>query len=81
MTELIGVWTALDHITRENGCLVVIPGTRSEGLRRAIAVHYASAHCEDIWRGETKTIGNFNPRLDIRLVRGQDPNRYAQPGP
>ena len=50
---------------------------RTEDLRRAIAVHYANSHCEDIWRGETKTIGNFNPRLDIRLVRGKDPHRYA----
>ena len=51
--------------------------TALKNLRRAIAVHYASSHCEDIWHGETKTIGNFNPRLDIRLVRGQDPHHYA----
>ena len=130
--RIVGVWTALDAITRENGCLVVLPGThtgellehdypdwehqnflffgakgidvdqrvhlemdpgdtlffhpllvhgsgynRTENLRRAIAVHYASSHCEDIWRGETKTIGDFNPRLDIRLIRGQDPRHYA----
>ncbi len=134
--RIVGVWTALDTITRENGCLVVIPGThtgellehdypdwehknflffgakgidvdqrvhlemdpgdtlffhpllvhgsgfnRTECLRRAIAVHYASSHCQDIWQGETKTIGTFNPRLDIRLVRGNDPNNYAQPAP
>ena len=54
---------------------------RTENLRRAIAVHYASSHCQDIWHGETKTIGTFNPRLDIRLVRGNDPNNYAQPAP
>ena len=130
--RIVGVWTALDAAVRENGCLVVLPGThaggllehdypdwehrnflflgakgidadqrvhlemdpgdtvffhpllvhgsgynRTGGLRRAVAVHYASAHCEDIWHGETKTIGNFNPRLDIRLVRGNDPNNYA----
>ena len=43
----------------------------------AIAVHYASSHCQDIWHGETKTIGNFNPRLDIRLTKDQDPHNYA----
>ena len=132
--SIVGVWTALEPATRENGCLVVLPGThtgellehdypdwehqnflflgakgidadqrahlemdpgdtvffhpllvhgsgfnRTEGLRRAIAVHYANSHCEDIWEGATEYIGEYNPRFDCRLVCGQDPNNYAQP--
>ena len=133
---IVGVWTALEPVTRENGCLVVLPGThtgdllehdypdwehrnflflgakgidadqrvhlemdpgdtvffhplllhgsgfnRTEGLRRAIAVHYASAHCDDIWHGKTEFTSGFDPRLDYRLIRGQDPNNYTQPAP
>ena len=132
--RIVGVWTALERVTRENGCLVVMPGThrgelrehdypdwehknhlfvgvkdldaegrvhiemepgdtvffhpllihgsglnRTQGLRRAIAVHFASAECEDIWNGTTEFVPGVNPRLDYRLVRGADPNGYAAP--
>ena len=130
--SIVGVWTALDNITRENGCLVMIPGShkgethahdypdwehknflfvgvkdvdasgrvhiemepgdtvffhsntihgsgfnRTEDLRRAIAVHFASAHCEDIWGGERQKLDKYSPREDYRLVRGHDPNDYV----
>jgi phytanoyl-CoA hydroxylase len=133
--HIVGVWTALEKVTRENGCLVVIPGThkgelleheypdwehqnflffgvkdldrskrvhiemepgdtvffhsllihgsgfnKTQGLRRAIAVHYANSQCEDIWDGKTELLGGFNPRLDYRLVRGEDPHGYAAGG-
>ena len=45
----------------------------------AIAVHYANSHCEDIWEGATEYVGEYSPRFDCRLVRGQDPNNYVQP--
>lgn len=130
--RIVGVWTALDTITRENGCLVMIPGShkgetlahdypdwehknhlfvgvkdldasgrvhiemepgdtvffhsniihgsgfnRTEGLRRAIAVHFANARCEDIWGGERHQLDKYSPRDDYRLVRGEDPNGYV----
>ena len=130
--QIVGVWTALEKITRENGCLVVIPGShkgellehdypdwehknflffgvkdldasgrihiemeagdtvffhsmmihgsgfnRTQHLRRAIAVHFANARCEDIWQGDTKLLDKYDPRLDYRLVRGEDPNDYV----
>ncbi len=130
--NIVGTWTALEPVTRENGCLVVLPGThtgellehdypdwehhnflflgakgidpdrrvhlemepgdtvffhpllvhgsgfnRTEGLRRAIAVHYANANCEDIWGGTTDYVQGIDPRLDYRLVRGEDPHCYA----
>lgn len=31
---IVGTWTALEACTRENGCLVVVPGSHREGLRR-----------------------------------------------
>jgi phytanoyl-CoA hydroxylase len=132
--RIVGVWTALERITRENGCLVVIPGShhgellehdypdwehknylflgvknldasgrvhlemepgdtvlfhpllihgsglnRTQTPRRAFAVHFASAHCEDIWQGETTFVSGIDPRLDYRLVRGADPHGYAAP--
>jgi phytanoyl-CoA hydroxylase len=130
--KIVGVWTALENITRDNGCLVVVPGShqgellehdypdwefknflfvgvknfdldarvhlemepgdtlffhplivhgsglnRTDGLRRAIAVHFASAHCEDLWGGSTEFVPGIDPRLDYRLMRGSDPNGYA----
>lgn len=130
--SIVGVWTALDRITRENGCLVMIPGShrgethahdypdwehknflflgvkdvdvsgrvhiemepgdtvffhsniihgsgfnRTEGLRRAIAVHFASSHCEDVWGGHKQMLDEHSPRDDYRLVRGEDPNDYV----
>jgi phytanoyl-CoA hydroxylase len=130
--KIVGVWTALEKITRENGCLVMVPGShkgkthehdypdwehknflflgvkdvdssgrvhiemepgdtvffhsniihgsgfnRTEGLRRAIAVHFASARCEDIWGGEKKHLDKHSPRDDYRLVRGDDPFGYV----
>jgi phytanoyl-CoA hydroxylase len=130
--SIVGAWTALDSITRENGCLVMLPGShkgethahdypdwehnnhlflgvkdadtsgrvhiemepgdtvffhsniihgsgfnRTENLRRAIAVHFASAHCEDIWGGEKQKLDKYSPRDDYRLVRGEDPNNYV----
>lgn len=130
--QIVGVWTALEKITRENGCLVVIPKShkgethphdypewehknylfvgvkdvdssdrvhlemeagdtvffhsniihgsgfnRTDDLRRAIAVHFASAHCEDIWGGQRQKLNKHSPRDDYRLVRGQDPNDYV----
>lgn len=52
----------------------------TEGLRRAIAVHFANARCDDIWQGRSDTVKGINPRNDFRLVRGEDPNGYAFPG-
>jgi phytanoyl-CoA hydroxylase len=130
--SIVGVWTALDRITRENGCLVMIPGShrgethahdypdwehknflflgvkdvdasgrvhiemepgdtvffhsniihgsgfnRTEGLRRAIAVHFASSHCEDVWDGHKQMLDEHSPRDDYRLVRGDDPKDYV----
>jgi phytanoyl-CoA hydroxylase len=130
--SIVGVWTALDRITRENGCLVMIPGShkgethphdypdwehknhlflgvkdvdasgrvhiemepgdtvffhsniihgsgfnRTTELRRAIAVHFADANCEDIWGGEKQKLDKYSPRDDYRLVRGHDPNDYV----
>jgi phytanoyl-CoA hydroxylase len=130
--RIVGVWTALEKTTRENGCLVMIPGShkqeildhdypdwehknhlfvgvkdldasgrvhlemepgdtaffhsqiihgsgfnRTQDLRRAIAVHFANAHCEDIWGGEKQMLDKYSPRLDYRLVRGTDPNGYV----
>jgi phytanoyl-CoA hydroxylase len=130
--QIVGVWTALEKITRENGCLVMIPGShkgelreheypdwehqnflffgvkdldasdrvhiemdpgdtvffhskiihgsgfnRTQHLRRAIAVHFANAQCEDIWQGDVKKLDKFDPRGDYRLVRGNDPNNYV----
>jgi phytanoyl-CoA hydroxylase len=130
--RIVGVWTALEKVTRENGCLVVIPGThkgellehdypdwefknflfvgvkgvdtegrlhiemepgdtvffhpllihgsglnKTQGLRRAIAVHYANALCEDIWDGKTEFAPGVDPRADYRCVRGSDPHGYA----
>jgi phytanoyl-CoA hydroxylase len=130
--QIVGVWTALEKITRENGCLVMIPGShkgevlehdypdwehknflfvgvkdldasgrvhiemepgdtvffhsmiihgsgfnRTQDLRRAIAVHFASARCEDIWAGQKHKLDKYDPRLDYRLVRGEDPNDYV----
>lgn len=130
--SIVGVWTALEPITRENGCLVMIPGShkgetldhdypewehknflfvgvkdldasgrvhiemepgdtaffhsniihgsglnRTEDLRRAIAVHFANARCEDIWGGEKQMLDKYSPRDDYRLVRGDDPHDYV----
>jgi len=130
--SIVGVWTALDRITRKNGCLVMIPGShkgethahdypdwehknflflgvkdvdargrvhiemepgdsvffhsniihgsglnRTDGLRRAIAVHFASAHCEDVWGGHKQMLDGYSPRDDYRLVRGEDRNDYV----
>ncbi|MDJ0789023.1 MAG: phytanoyl-CoA dioxygenase family protein [Myxococcota bacterium] len=130
--RIVGAWTALDRVTRENGCLVVIPGShqgpllehdypdwehknflfvgakgidverrvhlemepgdtvffhpllihgsgfnKTDGLRRAFAVHFANANCEDIWEGRTESIGKIVPREDFRLVRGRDPHGYG----
>lgn len=130
--NIVGVWTALQKVTRENGCLVVIPGShkgelldhdypdwehknylfvgvkgvdtqgrmhiemepgdtvffhpllihgsglnKTQGLRRAIAVHFVNSRSEDIWHGKTEFAPGVDPRLDYRLVRGEDPNRYA----
>ncbi len=130
--HIVGVWTALQQITRENGCLVMIPGShqgellehdypdwehlnhlfvgvkgvdaservhlemepgdtaffhpliihgsgfnKTQGMRRAIAVHYANAGCEDIWAGEKQMLDKHSPRDDYRLVRGSDPHRYC----
>jgi phytanoyl-CoA hydroxylase len=130
--RIVGVWTALDEITRENGCLVMVPGShkgetlphdypdwehknflfvgvqdvdasgrvhiemepgdtvffhsniihgsglnRTDGLRRAIAVHFANARCEDIWGGQKQMLDKHSPRDDYRLVRGEDPNDYV----
>jgi len=130
--RIVGVWTALEKITREKGCLVMVPGShkgethahdypdwehknflfvgvkdvdaegrvhiemepgdtvffhsniihgsgfnRTEDLRRAIAVHFASAHCEDTWGGKRQMLDEHSPRDDYRLVRGQDPNGYV----
>jgi phytanoyl-CoA hydroxylase len=30
---IVATWTALEPVTRENGCLVVVPGTHKHGLR------------------------------------------------
>ena len=131
--SILGAWTALEPITRENGCLVMLPGShrgellehdypdwehqnflfvgvkgvdlgnrihlemepgdtvffhslmihgsgfnRTQGLRRAIAVHFASTHCEDIWAGSTEFVPGIDPRLDYRVVRGRDPHGYAR---
>jgi phytanoyl-CoA hydroxylase len=131
--RIVGVWTALEPITRENGCLVMIPGShrgelleheypdwehqnhlfvgvkgvdasvrvhlemqpgdtaffhpliihgsgfnKTQGLRRAIAVHYANANCEDVWGGERQMLDKYSPRDDYRLARGADPNGYCQ---
>jgi phytanoyl-CoA hydroxylase len=118
---IVGTWTALEPCTRENGCLVVVPGThtgellphenpdwewvnrayfgargvgahasrvhlemepgdtvffhpvllhgsgrnRSQGFRRAISAHYASARCRFLPGAEP--IGQRRPYL---LVRG-----------
>ena len=130
--SIVGVWSALEPITRENGCLVMIPGShkgethahdypdwehknhlflgvkdvdssgrvhiemepgdtvffhsniihgsgfnKTEGLRRAIAIHFANARCEDIWGGHKQTLDKYSPRDDYRLVRGEDPNGYV----
>jgi phytanoyl-CoA hydroxylase len=130
--HIVGVWTALEKVTRENGCLVMIPGShkgevleheypdwehknflfvgvkdvdasgrvhlemepgdtaffhskmihgsgfnRTQDLRRAIAVHFANARCEDVWGPEKHKLSTFSPRLDYRLVRGDDPNGYV----
>jgi phytanoyl-CoA hydroxylase len=32
--QIVGTWTALEACTRENGCLVVVPGSHRDGLRR-----------------------------------------------
>ena len=50
---------------------------RTQDLRRAIAVHFASARCEDIWAGQKHKLDKYDPRLDYRLVRGEDPNDYV----
>jgi phytanoyl-CoA hydroxylase len=131
--SIVGVWTALQPIDLENGCLVVIPGThtgplldhdypdwehknhlfvgvkdldasgrvhlemqpgdtvffhprlihgsgfnKTTGLRRAIAVHFASGQCEDLWGGETEFVPGHDPRDDYRLVRGEDPKGHAR---
>ncbi|MEE3330143.1 MAG: phytanoyl-CoA dioxygenase family protein [Myxococcota bacterium] len=133
--NIVGVWTALQKVTRENGCLVVIPGShkselldhdypdwehknylfvgvkgvdtegrhhiemepgdtvffhpllihgsgfnKTQGLRRAIAVHFANANSEDIWHGKTEFARGVDPRRDYRLVRGNDPNGYVGAG-
>jgi phytanoyl-CoA hydroxylase len=130
--SIVGTWTALDKITRENGCLVMIPGShkgethphdypdwehknhlfvgvknvdasgrvhiemepgdtvffhsniihgsgfnRTSDLRRAIAVHFANARCEDIWEGRKQKLHKYSPRDDYRLVRGEDPHDYV----
>ncbi|KAM6154186.1 phytanoyl-CoA dioxygenase, peroxisomal [Erethizon dorsatum] len=31
--RIVGVWTAMEHINRNNGCLVVLPGTHKGSLR------------------------------------------------
>jgi phytanoyl-CoA hydroxylase len=123
---IVGTWTALEPCTRENGCLVVLPGThkgellphelpdwdyvnfayfgvkgvdadsarvhlemepgdtvffhplllhgsgrnRTDGFRRAISAHYASAACRFLPGAEP--VGQKRPYL---LVRGQ-----AHPG-
>ncbi|HIF92964.1 MAG TPA: phytanoyl-CoA dioxygenase family protein [Myxococcales bacterium] len=130
--QIVGVWTALDRTTRENGCLVMIPEShkgeihphdypdwehknhlfigvkdvdpsgrvhlemepgdtaffhskiihgsgfnRTEGMRRAIAVHFANSRCEDVWAGHHHKLDKYSPRDDYRLVRGEDPNDYV----
>jgi phytanoyl-CoA hydroxylase len=134
--QIVGVWTALEKIPREKGCLVVIPGShkgeilaheypdwehqnhlfvgvkdldasgrvhlemepgdtaffhsmiihgsgfnRTQELRRAIAVHFANARCEDVWGGHQQMLDKFSPRLDYRLARGEDPNDYVSEKP
>ena len=114
--SIVGVWSALEPITRENVCLMMIPGShkgethandypdcehknhlflgvkdvdsstrvhiemeagdpeffhsniihgsgfnKTEGLRRAIAIHFANARCEDIWGGHKQTRGKYSP--------------------
>ena len=133
--QIVGVWTALEDIPREKGCLVVVPGShkgelrehdypdwehknflfvgidgaqelervhlemkagdtvffhpltihgsglnKTQGYRRAIAVHFANANCEDIWEGKTTFTEGVDPRLDYRLLRGSDPHGYAAEG-
>jgi len=124
--QIVGTWTALEPCTRENGCLVVVPGShkgellkhenvdwewvnlayfgaegvgahpervhlemqpgdtvifhpillhgsgrnRSEGFRRAISTHYASARCRFLPGAES--VGEHRPYL---RVRG---NEYAE---
>lgn len=119
--RIVGTWTALERCTRENGCLVVLPGShrggllahelpgwdhvnaayfgvkdvgdtaarvhlemepgdtvlfsplllhgsgrnRTEGFRRAISAHYASAACRYLPGGESVA-----QRRHYRLVRG-----------
>ena len=122
--RMVGSWTALEPVTRENGCLVGIPGThtaeilphelpnwefvnfgfvgvagigaderrvhfeldpgdvvlfhphlihgsgrnRTQGFRRSILTHFASAHCEF-----NETLGKLLPQRYYTLVRGEWP--------
>ncbi|MBW2230112.1 MAG: phytanoyl-CoA dioxygenase family protein [Deltaproteobacteria bacterium] len=123
--RIVGTWTALEPVHKENGCLVAIPGShhgeimahehpdwdyvnlgyvgvsgigaddrrvhfelqpgdtilfhphlihgsgrnRSEGFRRAISAHFASAHCE-----MTPQLASFLPSRYYTPVRGERPS-------
>ncbi|KAH7976286.1 hypothetical protein HPB52_010762 [Rhipicephalus sanguineus] len=53
--RIVCAWTALEKVTRENGCLVAIPGSHHGELLEhgypeweAISCHYAASECEYI---------------------------------
>ncbi|XP_073657753.1 phytanoyl-CoA dioxygenase, peroxisomal isoform X2 [Tursiops truncatus] len=53
--SIVCAWTAMEHIDRDNGCLVVLPGTHRGPLKthdypqwEAISCHFADANCHYI---------------------------------
>ncbi|OWK03119.1 PHYH, partial [Cervus elaphus hippelaphus] len=53
--SIVCAWTAMEHIDRNNGCLVVLPGTHKGPLKphdypqwEAISCHFADANCHYI---------------------------------
>ncbi|XP_075221279.1 phytanoyl-CoA dioxygenase, peroxisomal-like isoform X2 [Lycorma delicatula] len=54
--KIVAAWTAMEKVTTENGCLIVLPGTHKgsllkhdypnwKGFRKAIICHFASTDC------------------------------------
>jgi phytanoyl-CoA hydroxylase len=65
--QIVATWTAMQHCTRENGCLVVVPGSHHGELRRHVNPDWE--HLNNAYFG-AEGVGEDSERLHLEMEPG-----------